>query len=81
MWMNLENMTTLHKTAKQRIYFWIASTVKITDPQTCNIQIVKEIIKCKKSVLASASWFGPFHQAEVSGFNFGCIAEFQVQER
>ena len=79
--MNLENMTTLHKTAKQRIYFWIASTVKITDLQTCNIHIVKEIIKCKKYVLASVSWFGPFHQAEVSGFNFGCIAEFQVLER
>ena len=69
-------MTTLHKTAKQLIYIWIVSTVKVTDLQTCNIHTFKESAKCKKYVLASVSWFRPFHQATVSGFNFGCMVEF-----
>ena len=61
-------MTTLHKTENQQIYLWVVSTVKIIDPQTCNIHTFKESTKCKKHVLASVSWFGPFHQATVSGF-------------
>ena len=69
-------MTTLHKTAKQRIYLWIVSTVEITNLQICNIHTFKESTECKKYVLASVSWFGPFHQAAVSVFNFGCMAEF-----
>ena len=68
-------MTTLHKIVKQRIYLSIAFTVKITDLQTCNIHTSKESTKYKKYVLSSVSWFGPFHQATVSGFNFGCMAE------
>ena len=69
-------MTTLHKAAKQRIYLWIVSTVKIINLQTCNIHTFKESTKCKKCVLALASWFGSFHQATVLGFNFVCMAEF-----
>ena len=69
-------MTILHKTVKQRIYLWIASTVKITDLQTSNIHTFLKSTKFKKYVLAFVSWFEPFHQATVSGFNFGYIAEF-----
>ena len=72
---NLENMTTLYKTAKQQIYPWIVSTVKITNLQTWNIHTFKESTWCKKYVLVSISWFGPFHQATVPCFNFGCMAE------
>ena len=64
-WINLEKMTTLHKTVKQRIYLWIVSTVKITTLQTCNIHTFIESTKCKTYVLASVSWFGPFYQATV----------------
>ena len=48
-------MTTLHKTAKQRIYLWIVSTVEITNLQICNIHTFKESTECKKYVLASVS--------------------------
>ena len=69
-------MNTLHKTAKQRIYVGIVSTVNITDLQICNIHTFKESTKCKKYVSASVSWFGPFHQATISNLNFGYMAEF-----
>ena len=80
-WFNIQHTPYLEKwlfCIKQQnsaIYLWIVSTVKISHLQTCNIHLFKKSTKCKKYELASVSWFGPFHPATVSGFNFGCIAE------
>ena len=60
----LENMTMLRKTAKEQIYLWIVSTVKITDLQTCNIHKFKESTKYDKYVLASFLAWQNFHNLE-----------------